>query len=68
VFELTTFAPDDKDKKKPITIQMDIRVVPRAKAEANPVGKARADPNVEPMCPPPKGRFELSLNPFKMLN
>lgn len=37
------------------------------RAESNPVGKGRGDPNVSPFCPPPEGRIQLSLNPFKML-
>ena len=67
-FILTTFSPDDKKKKKPIDIFLDLRIVPREFADMNQVGAARADPNVEPYLPPPVGRFKLSLNPFAMLN
>lgn len=55
-------------KKKPITIELDIRVLPKEKAEATKVGAARSDPNNDPLLPEPKGRFQLSLNPFTMLN
>ena len=65
---LTSYSPADPEKKKPIKIYMDLRVVPGDYAEANKVGAARSDPNVEPNLPPPVGRFQLSLNPFKMLN
>ena len=67
-FYLTAFHPEDTDKKKPILIYCDLRVVPRAFAEMNKVGAARGDPNVEPTLPDPVGRFKLSLNPISMLN
>ena len=67
-FILTAYHPEDKKKKKPITIYCDLRVVPRGFAEMNKVGPARSDPNVEPNLPPPVGRFKLSLNPISMLN
>ena len=38
------------------------------KAELNKVGIGRKEPNVSPYLPPPFGRFQWSLNPFKMLN
>ena len=65
---LTAYSPADPEKKKPIKIYCDLRVVPGPYAETNKVGAARADPNIEPNLPPPVGRFELSLNPIKMLN
>ena len=68
VVALTTYALDDKEKKTPITIELDIRVLPKTKAETNPVGAARSEPNTDPVLPEPKGRFQLSLNPFSMLN
>ena len=67
-FTLTAYHPDDKAKKKPITIELDLRVVPVEFALMNKVGAARAEPNVEPHLPAPVGRFQLSLNPFSMLN
>jgi len=36
-------------------------------AKAKPLGAARENPNMEPHLPPPVGRIEFSLNPFKML-
>jgi len=65
---MTTYSPADANKKKPIKIYLDLRVVPEEYAKTNKVGAARGDPNVEPTLPPPVGRFELSLNPIKMLN
>jgi len=64
----TSYSPADPEKKKPIKVYVDLRVVPGDYAETNKVGAARGDPNVEPTLPPPVGRFQLSLNPFKMLN
>ena len=52
---------------KPIKIRLDIRLYPISIAEANPLGAARNDCNMEPFLPPPVGRIEFSLNPFKML-
>ena len=65
---LTAYHIDDPEKKKPIEIKLDLRVVPKTFAESNKVGAARGDPNVEPTLPEPEGRFKLSLNPFAMLN
>ena len=65
---LTTYDINDTEKKKPIELKLDIRVVPKGFAETNKVGAARGDPNVEPTLPEPEGRFKLSLNPFAMLN
>ena len=48
-------------------MRVDIRLYPLSTAEANPVGSARNDANMEPYLPPPVGRMEFSLNPFKML-
>ena len=45
-----------------------LEFLPLWKAENNKVGKGRSDPNVSPYLPPPLGRFEWSLNPFKLLN
>ena len=45
-----------------------LEFLPLWKADNNPVGKGRSDPNEAPYLPPPFGRFEWSLNPFKMLN
>ena len=45
-----------------------LEVVPQWKAENIPVGQGRDEPNVDPYLPPPVGRIEFTLNPFKMLN
>ena len=65
---MTAFCPADPEKKKPIKIYCDLRVVPREYATANVVGAARSEPNVEPKLPQPVGRFQFSLNPIAMLN
>lgn len=44
-----------------------MRIVPMEAAKAKPVAAARENPNMEPYLPPPIGRIEFSLNPFKML-
>lgn len=51
-----------------IKIRLDLRIVPKENALKNPVGQARQEPNQEPYLPPPVGRIEFSLNPFKMLS
>ena len=44
-----------------------VHVLPKIEAEKNPLGLGRDDLNIDPFCPPPKGRIEFSLNPFDML-
>ena len=44
-----------------------LEFLPIWKAENSPAGNGRSEPNVAPYLPPPVGRFEWSLNPFKML-
>lgn len=61
-FFLTTY----KDGK-PIKIRIDLRIMPKNIAEKRKVGDGRENPNMEPHLPPPVGRIEFSLNPFKML-
>jgi len=39
---------------------------PMWKAETNPVGKGRENPNNSPFLPPPFGRLTFSLNPWTM--
>ena len=43
-------------------------ILPMWKAELSKVGLGRKDPNVNPYLPPPVGRFQWTLNPFKLLN
>ena len=45
-----------------------LEILPKWKAELSQVGKGRKEPNVAPFLPPPVGRFQWSLNPFKLLN
>lgn len=61
-FELTTY----KDGK-PIKCRIDLRIMPLDIAKKREVGKGRENPNMEPYLPPPVGRIQFSLNPFKML-
>jgi len=44
-----------------------LRILPKTIADTRPLGSARENPNMEPHLPPPVGRLEFSLNPFKML-
>ena len=44
-----------------------LEFLPLWKAQKCPVGKGRSEPNISPYLPPPVGRFEWSLNPFKLL-
>jgi len=70
---------EDKDKnkfwvqcyqnnEKSGRILCSLEILPMWKAELNQVGKGRKEPNVSPYLPPPFGRFQWTLNPFKMLN
>ena len=61
-FVLTTYKDD-----KAISVRLDLRIVPEALAKAKPLGPGRENPNMEPYLPPPIGRIQFSLNPFKML-
>ena len=45
-----------------------LELLPIWKSKLTPVGLGRKDPNVSPYLPPPMGRFQWSLNPFKLLN
>ena len=45
-----------------------LELLPIWKADLSQVGLGRKDPNVNPYLPPPVGRFQWSLNPFKLLN
>ena len=45
-----------------------VEILPKNMAELEPVGKGREEPNVNPYLPPPVGRLEFTLNPFKMVN
>ena len=43
-------------------------IVPKDVADAEPLGAGREEPNTNPHLPPPVGRLEFTLNPFKMVN
>jgi Ca2+-dependent lipid-binding protein len=58
----------DREGKYIGKIRIQIGVYPIEFAQENPVGKGRNSPNHSPYLPPPTGRMEWSLNPFKMLN
>ena len=49
-------------------VMCSLEILPQWKADLTKVGKGRDEPNLDPYLPPPVGRFEFSLNPFKMLN
>ena len=63
----TFFLGTAKDGKL-IKIRLDLRIIPGEQAKKNPVGSARVEPNMKPYLPPPVGRIQFSLNPFKMLS
>lgn len=48
-------------------VLLSLEVLPHWKAQICKVGKGRDEPNVNPYLPPPIGRFQWSLNPFKMI-
>ena len=45
-----------------------LEILPKNIADIEPLGKGREDPNMNPYLPPPVGRLEFTLNPFKMIN
>ena len=45
-----------------------LEILPKNIADTEAVGKAREEPNTNPYLPPPVGRLEFTLNPFKMIN
>jgi hypothetical protein len=47
-------------------VLLSLEMLPHWKAQILKVGKGRDEPNINPHLPPPLGRFEWSLNPFKM--
>ena len=52
---------------KPCKVRLDLRILPILTAKNMDVGAGRNEPNTAPYLPPPVGRIEFSLNPFKML-
>lgn len=61
---------DEKSGVEEITetgrIQCSLRIYPLHLADKNDQGVGRENPNNDPFLPPPEGRLELTLNPFKM--
>ena len=57
-----------QNNEKSGRILCSLEILPMWKAELNKVGRGRKEPNVSPYLPPPVGRFQWSLNPFKMFN
>ena len=43
-------------------------ILPKNLADIEPLGKGREEVNANPYLPPPVGRLEFTLNPFKMIN
>jgi len=49
------------------SVALSIEIWPKSKADAQPVGAGRSEPNQNPYCPKPTGRMKLSLNPFEVM-
>ena len=49
-------------------VMCSLEILPKKIADTDIVGKGRDDPNVNPYLPPPVGRIQFTLNPFKMMN
>ena len=49
-------------------VMCSLEILPKSIADNEKVGKGRDEPNVNPHLPPPVGRFEFTLNPFKLVN
>ena len=41
--------------------------MPKRNADENKVGEGRNEPNINPYLPKPFGRFQFTLNPFKLI-
>ena len=49
-------------------VMCSLEILPKKMADLDVVGKGRDEPNVNPYLPPPVGRIQFTLNPFKMMN
>jgi len=80
-YENLEFLKDEEDKtlnkfwiqcyhnnQKSGRILCSLEILPMWKAEINKVGKGRNEPNINPYLPYPLGRFQWTLNPFKLFN
>lgn len=45
-----------------------IQIFPAEKAEVQPAGIGRTEPNDSPFLPPPNGRLQFGWNPFSMIS
>lgn len=45
-----------------------IQIYPIERAEAQPAGMGRSEPNDSPFLPPPNGRLQFGWNPVSMLS
>ena len=57
-----------QNKTRSGRILCSLEILPMWKAELDPVGLGRKEPNHSPYLPPPVGRFQWSWNPFKIFN
>ena len=57
-----------RNNEKSGRILCSLEILPMWKAEINKVGKGRKEPNINPYLPYPVGRFQWTLNPFKLFN
>ena len=58
-------ATGEGEKSGRILCTLDI--LPKRNADENKVGKGRNEPNINPYLPKPFGRFQFTLNPFKLI-
>jgi hypothetical protein len=67
-FWLPVMNREDGKMVKNGQIRVRVDIYPKKVAVANKVGAAREEPNANPFLPPPVGRLQFSLNPWKMFN
>lgn len=48
-------------------LAISIHIVSAADAEARPAGYGRDEPNNNPVCPPPYGRYSFKFDPLSLL-
>jgi len=64
-YHLETKDRDDPTIVTPMgSICYSVQIWPKDKALVMPSGAGRSEPNSNPFCPPPVGRFKFSWNPF----
>lgn len=57
---------DDDDSNMEPELWISVDILTEKEATMSPAGIGRSDPNQDPYLPNPTGRFQWSLNPFKM--